>query len=433
MEKEKEIIDAEIVDAESVEASANLPAVRTVANSQGTEIVTYGANGEILDCKFPRVDFNMPSTILSYCGEIKGEISAILDSTAQLALSSEEIRIDEKMIANITSFDQSLDDSEKKKEKEEKLPAVIKGIRGILTTLGIRKIEELSAEETTYKGRYDRYCQGLEEVSGAVESQKQASLNDIALRDEIIAEIMPWIEILEEMIKVGKIDRATYDSTIEALRQLPQDQDTMHEIQYKTQLSEVFGNNLYQLDKALIALKEQVQSYRVQQRTDMQAVMEANSYLEHTAPLLKAQGSVMVFNRQQENRITDLARLSEAANTALTNNARDLEQNAQAVVELSLNGGITVETLRELDDALKRGMTIFQKGRQQQQQKIAKETKELEALNVSLDGYQQELLNLIDDRTVLEELLKDAPSTGYSSRGPVKKLGTKKTTKKGRK
>ena len=106
----------------------------------------------------------------------------------------------------------------------------------------------------------------------------------------------------------------------------------------------------------------------------MQAVMEANSYLEHTAPLLKAQGSVMVFNRQQENRITDLARLSEAANTALTNNARDLEQNAQAVVELSLNGGITVETLKELDSALRRGMTIFQKGREQQQQKIAKET-----------------------------------------------------------
>ena len=419
-----------IVDAEIVEASTNLPAVRTVANSQGTEIVTYGANGEILDCRFQRVDFNVPSTILSYCSDVKGEISAILDSTAQLAISSEEIRVDEKMISNIVAFDQSLDDSEKKKEKEQNLPAVIKGIRGILSTLGIKKVEELTAEEITYKGRYDRYCRGLEEVSGAVESQKQASLNDIALRDEIIAEITPWIEILEEMIKVGKIDKATYDAAIDALRELPQDQDTIHEIQYKSQLSEVFGTNLYQLDKAVIALKEQVQSYRVQQRTDMQAVMEANSYLEHTAPLLKAQGSVMVFNRQQENRITDLARLSEAANTALTNNARDLEQNAQAVVELSLNGGITVETLKELDAALKRGMTIFQKGREQQQQKIAKETKELQALNVSLDGYQQELLNLIDDRTVLEELLKDAGNRSY---GPVKTIGTKPATKKGKK
>ena len=131
-----------IVDAEIVEASTNLPAVRTVANSQGTEIVTYGANGEILDCRFQRVDFNVPSTILSYCSDVKGEISAILDSTAQLAISSEEIRVDEKMISNIVAFDQSLDESEKKKEKEEKLPAVIKGIRGILSTLGIKKVEE---------------------------------------------------------------------------------------------------------------------------------------------------------------------------------------------------------------------------------------------------------------------------------------------------
>ena len=429
MEKEKEIIDAEIIDAS--ETTALVPA-RIVTNSAGQEIVVYGENGEILDCQFGRVDFNTPSTILSYCADVKGEISAILDSTAQLALSSEEIRIDEKMISNITAFDQSLDDSEKKKEKEEKLPAVIKGIKGILSTLGIRKVDELTKEETTYKGRYDRYCQGLEEVAGAVESQKQASLNEISLRDEIVAELTPLIEILEEMIKVGKIDKATFDATIEELRALPQDQDTQHMIQYKTQLSEVFNGKLYQLDKALIALKEQVQSYRVQQRTDMESVMAADSYLSDTAPLLKAQGSVMVFNRQQENRISDLAMLSDAANTALANNARDLEQNAQAVVELSLNGGITVETLKELDGALKRGMLIFQKGRQQKQQKIAQESKVLEALSVSIDGYQQELLNLIDDRTVLEELLKDA-NNGYSSRGPVKKLGTRKTTKKGRK
>lgn len=428
MEKEKEIIDAEIIDVS--ETTAIVPA-QTIVNSAGQEIVTYGGNGEVLDCQFARVDFNVPATILSYCGDVKGEISAILDSTAQLALSSEEVRIDDKMIANITSFDQSLDDSEKKKEREENLPAVIKGIKGILSTLGLKKVDKLTAEETTYKGRYERYCQGLEEVAGAVESQKQASLNDITLRDQIIAEITPWIEILEEMIKVGKIDKATYDASIEALKQLPQDQDTLHEIQYKSQLSEVFNGKLYQLDKALIALKEQVQSYRVQQRTDMESVMAADSYLSDTAPLLKAQGSVMVFNRQQENRITDLAMLSDAANTALSNNARDLEQNAQAVVELSLNGGITVETLKELDGALKRGIVIFQKGRQQKQQKIAQETKDLQALSVSLDGYQQELLNLIDDRSVLEELLKDS-QTSYG-RGPVKKLGTRPTTKKGKK
>ena len=162
----------------------------------------------------------------------------------------------------------------------------------------------------------------------------------------------------------------------------------------------------------------------------MQVVMEADTYISDMAPLLKSQGSVMVFNRQQENRIRSLAQLNDAANTAMINNARDLEQNAQAAAELSLNSGITVETLRTMDGAVKRGFTIYQNARHQKQQKISQEKQALLQLSESLDGYQQELLQLVDDATVREELLKGASTSSY--RVPQKKLGTK-TTKKGRK
>ena len=429
MSKEKnENIENAVVLSESNEVIT--PLSRTVINSTGQEIVTYGEKGEIVNCQFGRVDFNVPATILSYCDDVKNEISAILDSTAQMALDSQEVQVDEKMLANITSFEESLDDSEKQKEKEANQPAIIKGIKGILATLGVKRFEEKSEEETTYKGRYQRYCDGLEEVSAAVESQKQGSLNDINLRNSIISEITPYIEILEEMINVGEIDRASYDATIEELKKLPQDQDTQYAIQYKTQLSEVFNGKLHKLRVALVALKEQVQTYRIQNGTDMQAVMEATTYISDVAPLLKAQGSVMVFNRQQENRIRTLAQLNEAANTAMTNNARDLEQNAQAASELSLNSGITVETLKTMDGAVKRGITIYQNARQQKQQKIQQEKQALIQLSESLDNYQQELLQLVDDATVREELLKGSNTSSY--RVPQKRLGTK-TTKKGRK
>lgn len=420
MSEKKEIVVDAVVEPAS---TGVLVPARTVTNSTGQEIVTYGEKGEIISCQFARVDFNTPATILSYCDDVKGEISAILDSTAQMALDSQEVQIDEKMLANITSFEQSLDESEKEKAKEEKLPAVIKGIRGILATLGVRKFEEKSEEETTYKGRYERYCEGLEEVSAAVESQKQGALNDINLRNSIISEITPYIEILEEMIKVGEIDKATFDATIEELKKLPQDQDTQYAVQYKTQLSEVFNGKLHKLSVALVALKEQVQTYRIQNGTDMQAVMEATTYISDIAPLLKSQGSVMVFNRQQENRIRSLAQLNDAANTAMTNNARDLEQNAQAAAELSLNSGITVETLKTMDGAVKRGITIYQNCRQQKQQKIAQEKQALLQLSESLDSYQQELLQLADDATVREELLKGSSSSSY--RAPQKRLGTR--------
>lgn len=431
MENKDNIVDAELVTVESNEAS-NLPAVRTVANSAGTEIVTYGANGEILDCKFTRVDFDTPATILSYCDDIKDEISAILDSTAQMALDSQEVQIDDDMLSNITSFEDSLDESDKKAEKEKNLPAVIKGIRGILTTLGVRKIDEKIAEETTYKGRYEKYCEGLDEVSAAVESQKQGAMNDIGLRNAIIAEIAPYIEILEEMIKVGEIDRATYDESIEALRQLPQDQDTQYMIQYKTQLSEVFNGKLNRLSKALVALKGQVQEYRLQNGTDMNIVMEADSYLKDTAPLLKSKGSVKVFNHQQANRTVGLAKLNEASNQAFIDTAKELEENALASVELSNYGGITLEALEAMVGAGQRGIAIFKNARQQKQQIIAQERQGLAKLTETLTDMNNELLQLADDASVREELLKGASSTKYGA--PVKKLGTRKTiTKKGKK
>jgi len=162
----------------------------------------------------------------------------------------------------------------------------------------------------------------------------------------------------------------------------------------------------------------------------MQNVMEATTYIADVAPILKAQGSVMVFNRQQENRLRTLAQLNEAANVAMTNNARDLEQNIQAAAELGLNSGITVEILKSIEGTVRRGITISQNFRQQKQQKIAQNKQALTQLSSALDSASQELLQLADDATVREELLKGSNTSSY--RVPQKRLGTR-TTKKGRK
>ena len=387
------------------------------------ELVVYGENGQIVDCKFQRVDFDQPATILSYCEDVKDEIGRILDTTAQMAVDSQEVQVDENMISAITSFDESLDESERKKEKEEKLPVVVKKFKGILSSITGKKEEE---EETTYKGRYQEYCRGIEEVCVAVESQKQGSLNDIQLRDSIIKELMPLIEQLEEMIKVGQIDKATYDEAIAKLKELPPNMDTEYEIQYKTQLSEVFNGKLNELEKALVLYKEQIQSYRLQQRTDMELVMNSDSYLRDSAPILKAQGSVMVFNRQQENRIKTMARLNEATNTAIVNNARELEQNAEGAVELSLNKGVSASTLSVLDASLKKGIAIYKEGRAKRQEQIEKDRQTLLDLNSSLETYQTELLQLIDDDGVMAELLKKDSSNRGTKRPPQKRIGSKK-------
>jgi len=309
---------------------------------ENNEIVVYGNNGEIVECKFQRVDLNTPATILSYCSDIKDAIGTILDSTSQMTIEVDELKVDEKSIEKISTFDQSLDESEKSKGKN----SLIKGIKGFLGKIGVEAFKEV-LEEDNYASRYEEYCKLLNEVAQAVEAQKQNTLNDIELKNNIIKEMSPLVEQLEVMIEVGLKDKAAYDKETEDLKLNgdPNNIDIQNQIQFRTQISAIFNNKINELEKALILYKEQIQTYRIQQNSDMELVMSNESYLRDSVPILKAQGSVMVFNRIQTKRIQRQQALDQATNQAIINNAQELQTNAQAAVDLSVKGRVNVATL----------------------------------------------------------------------------------------
>lgn len=382
---------------------------------QNNELVVYGESGEIVSTTFQRLDMNVPTTILSYCDDVKNQISTILDSTAQMSIDSDNIVLDEGLIDSISSFDEQLDESDKQRSKKEL--AIVRTFKSLLAKAGVDKYQ---AEERlkTYKGRYEEYCKGIQMVVEAVEQQKQASLNDIALRNAIVEQMVPLIEELEVMVEVGHKDKEAYDAETEALRHQPQDLDTQHMIQYREQLSGVLNKKLHELEKALVLYKDQIQTYRLQQQTDMQLTMEADSYIRDQAPILKAQGSVMVFNRQQGERIAVLQTLNEKSNEAIKKNALELEQNIEATVALSLNQGVTLETLQVVDQSLRRGVELFRNGRIQKQQQIEQQRTSLQALNESLDEYQREVIQMIEEESAVIEV--------FSNSTPIKpgRIGT---------
>ena len=371
-------------------------------NKENNELVVYGESGEIISTKFQRLDLNVPATILSYCDDVKNQISAILDSTAQMSIDSDSIVLDEAQIDSISSFDEQLAESDKQRNKKE-LP-IVKGFKKLLVKAGVEKYQA-EERQKTYKGRYEEYCKGIQMVVEAVEAQKQASLNDIALRNTIVQQLEPLLEEIEIMIQVGHQDKAAYDAETESMKQGPQDMDTMYMIQYREQLSGVLNRKLHELEKSLVLYKDQVQTYRLQQQTDMQLAMEADSYIRDQAPILKAQGSVMVFNRQQAERIARMEALNAKSNEAIRANAAELEQNIQATVALSLNQGITLDTLQIVDQSLKRGVELFKQGRTQKQNQIAQQRTQLVALNESLDEYKREVLQMIEEEEAVIEVL----------------------------
>lgn len=369
---------------------------------KNNELVVYGEKGKIVECKFTRVDLQNPPTILSYCSDVKDAITQVLESTAQMSIETEEEKLDNKLIEQISSFGTVLDESEKDRNGSKSL---VKGTKKFLAKLGINYFKE-ALEKESYAGRYKEYCDMLDKVALAIERQKQNTLNDIELKNGIINEMLPLINQLEVMIEVGLKDKEEYDLETERLKQEmePNSIDTENAIQYRTQISAIFANKINELQKALVLYKQQVQSYRLQQNTDMELVMSNESYLKDSAPILKAQGSVMVFNRIQAERIETQKALDKATNDAIKENAKQLQVNSQGVVDLSVNGGIQTTTIEELNTAIKSGIDTFRNGRKLKEEKNKRDSESLRKLNASLNEYQEELLNLIDERVMPTEI-----------------------------
>ena len=103
-----------------------------------------------------------------------------------------------------------------------------------------------------------------------------------------------------------------------------------------------------------------------------------------------------------------MQKLNEKSNDALTNNARQLEQNVQATIDLMLNQGISVDTLKVVDQSLRKGVDLFRNGRAQKHQQVESQRASLKALSESLDAYQQEVIKLIQDESAVLEVLGDA-------------------------
>ena len=363
--------------------------------------------------KFMEVDFDNPSTMLIYGDEPKKAIAKILENTARLADDREELQVDKETLESLTTFGETLDESEEARKK--KYTPAIKGVRGFLTKLGVKRFEEQERKKS-YKVQYEDYCSKIESICTAIESQKQTSLANIELRSCIVKEMSPYLDLLETIIQEGKAKKFVFDNETESLRKLEPTKENLDLIDYREQLSEFFNGKLTELEKVLVAYRDQVQMYRVQQITDFEIVKGHETFLKDTSPILKAQGSVMVLNHQQKSELAEIKMVNDFANLAIANNSNQLVENAESAVELSLNNGISVETLTKLDDAIRRGVEIYVQGKEQKKAIVEETQQALQQLGASIDEYQNELLRLIDDEQVIRTLGTSSDTTTISKR-----------------
>lgn len=370
---------------------------------ENNEIVVYDKQGNVINCNFSRVDLTTPASILSYGSEAIEAIGDVLDSTAQMAIETDQELVDIKKIDSISNFGKELDES----EKEQKSTSLIKKGKQLLANMGIKYFQE-SLEKESYKGRYEQYCEMLNQVAIAIEHQKQNTLNDIEFKNGIIAEMLPLIEELEVIIEVGKEDKEAYDKETEEKKQNMDvnDLDAQREINFRTKISEAFNEKLNKLANMLVAYKTQIDSYKMQQLVDYSIVADKEDYLRHSSPLLKAQGSLMVNNHIQAEKLAQSKTLNQAVNNAITQNAKELLTNVQTAVDLSVNGGIQTTSLEVVADALNKGIEVFKNGSKAKREKIAKDEQSRKQIKNTLNNFNEQLLNFMDSEFIEEKVIE---------------------------
>ena len=362
-----------------------------------------------LPSDFERVDFENPESILYYGHDDKQAISDILVNTAGLSIKQGKLALSDDMIQKLYTFEDELEESDRKSSKKE-LAIVSRG-KAFLTKLGVKKFEK-EKEQNSYGARYQAYCENIEEVCGYIEEQMQQSLNDINLRQQIAYSMKPYLEHLQMTIQAGEADYFLLLEEIEEMKKAPNADELHDEIVMKEQIAFVFNDKLDKLRKVFTAYKQQLLVYAEQQHNEMILVGQQQSYIEDQQPILRSQGSSMIFNRQQSKRASDLEKLNDATNRAYQENAAAIIQNTEAISELAVNGGLTTDSIQTLQGAIEHGIQVIKDTQQRLTERIASDEAVLLEVNNASDEYEEELSGI-------NEVLDGLSGTHGHRRGKV--------------
>lgn len=339
-----------------------------------------------------RVDFNNPPTIISYGDDVKERISILLAQTARLSKDYKEIVLDESKLNKVTSFGEELDETDKKKTKN----SLVGRLRNLVSKVSKKELND----PNSYKAKFEKYCSIIQEICDSVSSQKAGALADYETRNQLIQQMIPDIELLEQVIIQGEEDALKRQKEIDAMSLQTKTIDLDREIKRMDQYLLEFRDKLNKLRSALVMYKQQIEAYTNQQIIDMNIIMVAQAFVDDSAPILVAQGSVMVFNHQQAKRIESLQRINDAMNEAVRKNAEDLTQNTEDIIDLSLNNGFSTETITFVTTSLSKDIELYKKYREERKKKIDTDRSILIQNNEMLDEHRQSLLQMATDDDV---------------------------------
>jgi len=385
--------------------------------NNNNELVVYGQNGEILDCRFQRVDFNNPPTVISYCDDAIDAIAGVLENSSKLSVGTPQETLDAKKIDEITNFDETLDEGNEKLENPGLIVRAKKSLGALLSKIGITSLEEHLREESL-QDLHDQQQEMLTEVKEILVRQIERITMGIELTGDIINETTPLIQQLDAMVEVGRSDLAAFREETEVLAASvdPTDIKAQRPINIRRKVADVFDEKLNQLANMSISYDQAMEEYQIQQLTDMALVGVKTGQIKHGIPMMRTQADLMVRGKEQTKAIAEAKALDVAFNDAIKKNSDVILINANETLDLSVNGGIKTETHEYVRERISKAVEVYRSRDKKIKERIAKDAQTRDKLIAQRNKDKQDILSLFEENLLTE---------GFTAENPQKRLGGK--------
>ena len=325
-----------------------------ITENSTTEITGY--------TDYNRVNFDDPASILKYGTDLLNEMGILMKNVSTM-MRRDDLNLNEltEKIDKLSTFNNELDKLDEKKQ-QQLVPnnSLIKKVTSLLKQrLGMEE------ESLSYADEFEKYTENLDVIASYVEEQKNNTIADINMHKEFVKQMKPYEIKLNELINLGEQDLADYKKKIDDLEKEivnGQSDHEINEIKLARQKMEIFSRKLEELKKNLVLIKNTIAECELKQGPDMELVFMYDSYVHTTIPVLKVQATSMVGVRRQASALASHKQLVDATNEAAKKNSELLVGNIQAATDLSIEGNIKMETLKELEKNIQEGIKILKDG-----------------------------------------------------------------------
>ncbi len=341
------------------------------------EIMDVNQNSEILDIEkyadIERVDMTSPMSINNYQQDTLDEIDKLSSSFSPL-FSQVNINNDdlEERVKKINIFDTFAENDKKKealakeREKEQKsiTYALKKKVSKKFREALDKEHEELEDQIVTDVDIQRDFEDNINKLSDTISMRMGNLVSIMQMTQDYNNQLEVLIKKLERAVEIGEYDLNNYKETVvEPL--LAKKELTPEE---KSQLSRAKAC-VYAMERTLQSLKNQITTtYSKFEQDDVRSIsyietmFNLKDYRRITLVGIRSQASTIVRIKQDQKDIAIYRNMFEASNEVLVSAAQVQNENIANVMEMSKEGSLKLETMKAVEDEVKRGIDLLNRG-----------------------------------------------------------------------